>query len=118
MALTVNTRTYTADSYAANATVYVGPANTVSVVDQLRLARTSPKPTSEFSGVARTQSKLTKTLTLSGALTPTAPIIIEINASVPVGAAAADVDVAATDVGSFTSSTAFKNLLKTMLINN
>jgi hypothetical protein len=92
MSLTVNAKTFTGDSYSANAVVYVGPAHTLTVKDDLRVSRVLPKPTSVFSGVARQSFKLTRTHTLTCALSTVADSISEMSFSVPVGTAGADVD--------------------------
>lgn len=108
MSLTVSAKTYTADLFAATAVGYIGPAHTVSVKDDVKLSRVAPKPTTTFSGVGRTSAKLTRTLTLTGALTPTWDGILDIQVSVPVGAAGADVDSMLNDFGAFLASASFK----------
>lgn len=117
MSLTINTKTYTADSFQQNNVGYIGAAKTVSSSDDVVLKRTAPKATSTFSGVGRTEAKLTRTHALTGALTPSAPVIIQINVSVPVGTASADVDAALNDMGSFLSSASFKTHVKAQQIN-
>jgi hypothetical protein len=87
------------------------------VKDDLRLARTAAKPTSVFSGVGRVQSKLSRTLTLTGALTPSHEGIIDLSASVPVGAASADIDSLVNDYAAWVAHASFKTLLKQLLIN-
>ena len=89
MSLTINAKTFNADSYGVNAVGYFGPAHTMTLADDVRLLRVLPKPTVVFSGVGRTSSKLTRTVTLTGALTTSANLIVEINVSAPVGAAGA-----------------------------
>lgn len=116
MPLTVNAKVYNADLYKENLIGYKGPLATVSVKDDIRLSRVAPKATSLFSGVGRANAKLTRTLTLTGAKTPTGDSIFEINGSVPVGAAGADVDIICNDLGSYVSSAAFKTLVKNLLI--
>lgn len=116
MSLTFNTKTYTADSYGTNAMGYVGPLKTVSVRDDLSLKRTAPKGTPVFSGVGRSQAKNTRTLALTGALTPTGEAILSIDVSVPVGAASADVDAMLNDLGAFLSSATFKSLVNKQTI--
>lgn len=117
MSLSVNAKTYNADSFQANQIGYIGAGKTVSVKDDIALKRTSPKPTSVFSGVGRTTAKLTRTLTLTGALTPTGDAICEINVSVPIGYAAADVDAILNDFGAFLSSASFKTHVKSQQIS-
>jgi len=117
MSLSVNTKTYAPDSYRADAVKYVGPGNTVSVKDTMLLARVQPKPTGVFSGVARTTAKITRTLSLTGALTPSAEGILEISGQIPVGAAAADIDALANDLGAWLASAQGKAHLKQLLVN-
>jgi hypothetical protein len=76
-----------------------------------------PKPTSIFSGVGRTSAKLSRTLTLTGALTPSGVGIVEINVSVPVGAASADIDSLLNDMGAFLASATYKLHVKGQTIS-
>lgn len=117
MSLTVNAKTYSADSVGPNAVIYNGPAHTLSVLDDIALRRTAPKPVKDFSGVAKSSGKLTRTLTLTGALTPTAPGILECSTSIPVGAASADIDAILNDMGAFIASATYKDIVKKSLIN-
>lgn len=117
MSLTVNAKTYTADAFGSNSVGYIGPAKTASVKDDLILRRTAAKPTSTFSGVARAQAKLTRTLTLTGAKTPTWEAIADVLVSIPVGYTAADVDAICNDLGAWVASADFKSLLKQQKIN-
>lgn len=116
MSLTINAKTYGADSYQQNIVGYTGAAKTVSVKDDVVLKRIQPKPTSAFSGIGRTTAKLTRTLTLTGALTPTWDGILEINVNVPVGAASADIDALLNDMGAFLASATFKTHVKSQTI--
>lgn len=116
MSLTVNTGTYTGDSYQKDQVGYIGAAKTVSVKDDVKLSRTAPKPTAVFSGVGRTSAKLTRTLTLTGALTPTGDAIVDIQVSVPVGYTAANVDSLLNDMGAFLASASFKTHVKSQQI--
>lgn len=117
MALTINAKTFTADSFSKDSVSYIGTLKTVSVKDDVRLARTAPKSTSVFSGVGRTQAKLTRTFTLTAALTPTGDAICSIDVSVPVGFASADVDSLLNDMGSFLASASFKTHVKSQQIS-
>jgi len=112
MSLTVNAKTFTQDNVVNNGVTYAGPANTVTSKDLLALRRVAPKPTSVFSGVGRTSAKLTRTQTLTGALTPFGDMIIEMSVSCPVGAADADVEAALDDAAAFLGSADCKNLVK------
>lgn len=117
MALSINTKAYTADSYAINSVGYAGPANTMSIKDYVKLYRQAPVAVANFSGVARTEAKLTRTLALTGAATTSHDGIMRVLTSIPVGASATDIDAFCADMGSWIASTAFKDLLKKQLIN-
>lgn len=117
MSLSVNTKTYNADSVGPNLVAYAGPAHTSSVKDKLSLGRTNAKPTTVFSGVVRSDGKLTRTLTLTGALTPTADAILEIKTSIPVGASGTDIDAILDDMGAFLASATYKTIVKNSAIN-
>jgi hypothetical protein len=117
MSLTINAKSYTADSMQKDSVGYVGPLNTVTVKDTMKLARTAPKPTAVFSGVGRVQAKLTRTLTLTGAATPSGDLILDMNVQCPVGFSSADVDTAAADLSAWFATAAFKDLIKKQLIN-
>lgn len=116
MSWTFNTKVFTADGSTANSVLYAGPAQTVSLKDSLKLARTAPKPTSVFSGVARTQVKQTRTLTLTGALTPSHEAIIDCTVSIPVGYAGADVDALVNDFAAAVAHANFKTIVKNQLL--
>lgn len=117
MSLSINAKTYSLDSAGPNLVAYAGPAHTSSVDDKFSLGRTVAKPTAVFSGVVRSDGKLTRTLTLTGALTPTAKAIFEFKTSVPVGAASADIDAALNDLGAFIASATYKDVVKKSAIN-
>lgn len=117
MSLVFNTKTYSANSFGTNSVDYIGAAKTVTVKDDVVLRRNAPKPTSVFSGVGRASAKLTRTLTLTGALTPSGDAIIECSVSVPVGYTAADVDALLNDFGALVSGADMKSLVKSQKIN-
>lgn len=116
MSLTINAKAFTADRFGQDAVGYFGPAHTLSLLDDVQLSRVAPKPTTVFSGVGRTSAKLTRTLTLTGALSTSGNAIIQINVSVPVGAASADIDALLNDMGSFLSSATYKTHVKGLQI--
>jgi len=117
MSLTINAKTFTADKFGVDAVGYIGPAHTLSILDDVQLSRVAPKPTVVFSGVGRTSTKLTRTLTLTGSLTTSGNAIVQINVSVPVGAASADIDALLNDMGSFLSSASYKSHVKGLQIS-
>lgn len=117
MSLTVNAKTFTANNFGPTAVNYLGPAHTTSLKDDIRLGMVAPKPTAVFSGVGRTSAKLSRTHTLTGALTPTGDAIVEISVSVPVGTASADIDAILNDMGSFLSSASYKTHVKSQQIS-
>jgi hypothetical protein len=117
MSLTINAKTFTPDSFQKDSVGYSGPAHTLSAKDYARLLRAAPKPTTEFSGVGRTSAKLTRTLTLTGALTTSHDGILDVAVSIPVGAASADIDSMLNDMGSFLASASFKTHVKNQQVS-
>jgi hypothetical protein len=117
MSLVFNTKTYTADSFQQNIVGYIGAAKTVTVKDDVQLKRTAPKATTTYSGVGRTQAKLTRTLSLTGALTLMGDARLSIDVDVPVGFSAADVDALLNDAGALLSSASFKAHVKSQQIS-
>lgn len=117
MSLTINTKPYTPDSSSKDQSVYVGPLRSIAVLDNLVLGRVAPKPVKDFSGVGRSNAKLTRTLNLTGALTLMGDAIIQLGTSVPVGAADADVDALINDFAAYVASDDFKTLVKKQRIS-
>lgn len=77
-----------------NRSVYIGSAHTPDSRNSLALYRTFPTKSGNFKGVSKSSFKLTKDHAVAGAdgvSILTSPIIMEVNFSVPVGVAAADV---------------------------
>lgn len=117
MSLTFNSKTYNGDSFQKDMIAYIGSQKTVTIKDDLRLARTAPKGTATFSGQGRTSAKLTRSLVLTSAATPLGDAIVDVQVSVPVGYASADVDAMLNDMGAFLSSASFKAHVKSQQIN-
>jgi hypothetical protein len=91
MTITVNTKAYNEDAATSkNSVPYMGPAQSVSVRDQIILARTPPEPNKTYSGTARASARLVRTLTLTGAVTPTGLGTVETICNFPVGSSLAD----------------------------
>lgn len=112
MSLTINAKTFAPDSYSKDQVIYYGPAHTVQSKDDLKLSRTAPKPTAVYSGNSRQSSRFTRTVSLTDALTSKADVVIEIQTSIPVGVAAADVDAIVADVAAWVGHASFKINLK------
>lgn len=117
MGLTVNAKAYGGDGFTSNAVTYIGPLKTVTVRDEIVLRRNGQVATPDYSGNSHTSAKLTRTLTLTGALSPTGLASLEIKVAIPVGAASADVDSILNDMGSFLSSATFKTHVKTPAVS-
>jgi hypothetical protein len=114
MTITLNMKDYVADVPSSpNSAPYLGPGNTFTTTDKLDLYRTMPKATKEFSGIGRSRVKLSRTLTLTDALTPRGPLTIDINMNVPVGASSSDVDTALADIAAAYGQQWVKDLAKT-----
>lgn len=113
MSLTINSKAYgSPQRFDGPALTYFGPGKSVSKKDDVRLTATAPKPTATFSGIGRTSAKMTRTLDLTGALTPQGDAIIDVQVSVPVGFTASDVETMCDDIGAWVASSAFKAHVK------
>lgn len=80
-----------------NRSVYIGANHTMSAKDTLGLYRTFPKPSGNFKGVAKTAFKFSKDVSVTGVdgvASLTAPIIVDVSFSIPVGATHAQILVA------------------------
>lgn len=113
MAIVIGAKTYNADVPSSkDSQPYLGPGNTLTWKDRWELFRSTLKASLTFSGMARTRAKFVRTVTLTGALTPSGDITIDCNINVPVGAAAADVDSAVSDFATGVGQTWAKDLAK------
>jgi len=77
-----------------NRSQYIGPNHSVSARNILGLYRTFPKVNGNFRGVAKTSTKFTEDILVSGVdgvSQLTSPIIVEISFSIPVGATHAQI---------------------------
>lgn len=117
MSLSINAKTYTADSFSTDGIGYIGASHTASVKDACTLRRTKPKASLSYSGNGRTSAKLTRTFVLTNAITVTGDAIIDVQVSVPVGYASADVDTLLNDMGAFVASASFKSHVKAQQVN-
>lgn len=114
MAIVINTKSYVRDVASSSSSVpYIGPGNSVSIKDRLDSSRIAPKANNSFSGVARAEGKLTRTLTLTNAKTPQWDAIGKANITFPVGSTSADMDTFLTDFAAYVASPEFKSLAKT-----
>jgi len=112
MSLSPGAATFSPDSYQKDQVGYTGVLKTNTVKDDIVLRRLDPKPTPLFSGVARRGCKFVRTLTLTGALTPTADIIFDVSVSVPVGAASGDLDTVIALFAAMVAEADFASLVK------
>jgi hypothetical protein len=115
MSLTINTKTYSSFRAQADSNALAGPANTATVKDLLTLRRQFPKATKDSAGVARPGIKIVKTLTLAD--TTKKDMIIDISASVPVGAVDADVLLVLDDLADTLDMQDAKDLFTKLDIN-
>lgn len=113
----INTKTYSADSFQKDSISYTGPLKSVSVKDELRLARTAPRGTVNFSGLGRTNAKMVRSITLTNALTPKGDVIGSVDVALPVGASSTDVDNFLDDLAAFVASDEFKAHVTAQKIN-
>jgi hypothetical protein len=116
MSITIDSEVYTGNNYTRDSITYVGPNKSATKKDDLRLAAAAAKATASFSGVGRSEATLTRTLALTGAVTPLGDSLIKMSISVPVGAADADVEELCDDAAAFLSSATGKSLAKALKI--
>lgn len=91
---TTENQVYTRYEELQNRTAYIGASHVPDNRDVLGIYRTFPTKSGNFKGVAKSAAKLTKDIEVAGvdsSTTLTSAIILDFSASVPVGAAAADV---------------------------
>lgn len=84
---------YTRYEEYQNRSSYIGANHTPDDRDQLALYRTFPTKSGNFKGTAKSSVKFTKDVEVAGvdsSTTLTAPIILDVSFSVPVGATSAD----------------------------
>lgn len=110
MSIDLNTKSYVQDAFInPNKVLYVGPDHNFSSEDTITLGRTAPKPTATSKGVARSEVRRAKSVTLADGSTGIA--VVRIECSFPVGTAQADVDSLRDDVGDFAISAAAGTLM-------
>lgn len=89
---TTTDKVFTRHREDSNRTTYVGPGHVLDSRNMLQFYRTDPNRNGDFRGVARTAIKFTLDIDVDnadGSGQITAPLIVEANFSVPVGATAA-----------------------------
>lgn len=79
---------YSLQTYVENRSVYIGVNHVAEARNQLNLYRTFATKSGNFKGTEKTAAKFTQDVTVpgvDGSTTLTAPIILEVSFSVPVG---------------------------------
>lgn len=115
MSLTVNAKSYLFDSSSgANNAVYTGPLKSMVAKDDITLARTAPKPTTENPGVARTKLTLVRSFTIAGVVRD-AHVWFE--TSLPVGIAVADAEAMFDDIAAWLATAAASDFVQKHKIN-
>lgn len=102
-----------------NRTTYIGASHTPDARDSLAIYRTFPTKTGNFKGTAKSSVKFTKDVTVAGvdsSTSLTAPIIIEVSFSVPVGTDAYALVAARQRVIAALDNDTFMNALNTQLM--
>lgn len=117
MSLVFNTKTYTANSFEKDTVGYTGAGKTITAKDDLAISKGNPSASASFSGQSKAEAKLTRTLTLTNAKTPTGDIIVKTQVFTPVGSDSTDVDAALNDHGALVSGADFKSVVKNQKIN-
>lgn len=88
---------YTRFDSVGNKSTYISGSHALDARDTLTFYRTFPKTSGNFKGVAKTALKFSQDIGVAGVdseTTLTAPIILEVSVSLPVGATAAQAMVA------------------------
>jgi hypothetical protein len=102
-----------------NRSVYIGEDHDLASPDTLTLYRTFPKPSGNYKGNAKSTLKFSKAYEVTGVdgvSTLTAPYILEISHSIPVGVAAADRMIMRQRAIAILDSDAFMELLTAQLM--
>lgn len=107
-----NSKTYTLDSNTANSAIYRGPGQTLSVRDQLQVSRQRIKTSAAYSGTSRGNATLTRTVALTGALSPSGVASMSVDPALPVGMSGADQDALIADFRGFVASDEFVTWIK------
>lgn len=116
MTVTVNTKAYAFDTNVTpDKGRHTGPAHTFEAKDYLDLSRVSPKPVGDFLGVAKSEAKFVKTLTLPSG--QKVDIIAAASFSIPVGATQAQIDSVRDDLGDLLISSNGDDLVRKHDIN-
>jgi hypothetical protein len=119
MALTINLGTYDQDTpQSSNWYRYLGPNHDLKLSDYADVKRVYAKPTADFAGQAKSEVKLTRSLTDGVASEPVGKGIISISTSFPVDAASAEIDAAIDDLAAFMATATFKDIVKKQDINH
>lgn len=88
---------YTRAEEYQNRSVYIGANHSLTAKDTVTLYRTAPKSNGNFKGVAKTSFKFSQDKLVDGVdgvAQITAPVIVEVSFSIPVGVTPADVLIA------------------------
>lgn len=117
MSITLNTKTYSVDSYLSpNKIRYTGPAEALGMKDRIDIGRQYPKATSEYAGNARSQMKHVQTLTDGTDVVGDG--IVDIRVQIPVGVASAEADALLDDAGDMLVSAVAQAVAKSLDINH
>jgi len=117
MSLTLNAKSYTNDvARGSDAYRYLGPLNTASFADYVDLYRTAASNVDNGTAKSKSRLKLTRSAT-DGTSQLATDLILDLGCSIPAGTASAEIDSLIDDVAAFVATAAFKNLVKSHIIN-
>jgi len=91
---TVVNETFTRYKEAADRTTYIGSGHTPEMRNEMSIYRTFPSRSGNFKGTAKSSLKFTEDKEVAGvdsSITLTAPMILEVSFSLPLGVTAADI---------------------------
>jgi len=113
MSLTVNALSYAQDTQVTpDVQKYTGPAHSMSSLDTMTLKRSAPKPTSDHSGYAKAEAKLTRGMTDGG--TPATGVgngILSVPISIPVDADRTEAETMINDLATWLLTAEAKSVL-------
>lgn len=117
MSIPINTKTYTANKFNGTTVGYFGPGQSALAQDKVSMSCTESFGNSAYSGDVRATVRFIRTLTLTGAKSPTGEAYVDIPVKIPKGAASADIDALLNDAGAFLSSADGKTFVKSQKTN-
>jgi len=117
MSLTLDAKTYNNDvARTSDIYRYLGPAHTASFNDMVDLYRTAAGDNANGLAKSKGRFKLSRSAT-DGTDQLLTDLVVDINVSIPADCVGTEIDSVVDDVAAYMATTAFKNLVKSHIIN-